>query len=420
MARGGFFAALQRASRAAQRDAERAHRAAYRDHQQSVRHAEQAQRATQVADARLSRSLVADRKQAEKQAREAHLAYREAEVRARNSALEQVYDEVDSLLASTLAVDDYVDLEALRTSAKHPAFDRSDLEAPIPLPQRFIPPPKPILNLPAPPSGLRKLFGTKGHERALELARTTHDSAVANWEAACQIGTAQHVEDVQQHSQAESARLKALAAEQDRYTTQCRGREHDAKEQNRQLDELITNLGYGVPKAIQEYVSIVLANSAYPDHFKVSHEFTFETESAELQLSVRIPPPNSTPSIKGYKCAKTSDEIVEVALSQREVKDRYTSAVHQVALRSFHEVFESDRRGQIKTVSLEVGTETIDPATGRQSYILFVIAAAERDRFLALDLSAVVPQATLAHLGAAISKNPFGLVSVGRSGVRRT
>jgi len=38
--------------------------------------------------------------------------------------------------------------------------------------------------------------------------------------------------------------------------------------------------------------------------------------------------------------------------------------VHQVALRSFHEVFEADRRGLIRSISLEVGTETIDPATG--------------------------------------------------------
>ena len=43
------------------------------------------------------------------------------------------------------------------------------------------------------------------------------------------------------------------------------------------------------------------------------------------------------------------------------------------------EVFEADRRGLIKTISLEVGTNSIDPATGRPTYIPFVITAAERE-----------------------------------------
>lgn len=45
-------------------------------------------------------------------------------------------------------------------------------------------------------------------------------------------------------------------------------------------------------------------------------------------------------------------------------RDRYNGAVASVALRSFHEVFEGDREGRIKTISLTVQTETINPATG--------------------------------------------------------
>jgi restriction system protein len=83
-------------------------------------------------------------------------------------------------------------------------------------------------------------------------------------------------------------------------------------------------------------------------------------------------------------------------------------------------VFESDRRGLIKTISLEVGTNTIDPATGQPTYVPFVIAAAERESFRAFDLSAVVPALTLGRLGAAVSKNPYTLVIAERSGVRRS
>jgi restriction system protein len=49
-----------------------------------------------------------------------------------------------------------------------------------------------------------------------------------------------------------------------------------------------------------------------------------------------------------------------------------------------------------------------------------VATAAERDAFMALDLSNVVPAATLDHLGASMSKNPFGLLPAKTSGVRRS
>jgi restriction system protein len=85
-----------------------------------------------------------------------------------------------------------------------------------------------------------------------------------------------------------------------------------------------------------------------------------------------------------------------------------------------HEVFEADRRGLIKTISLEVGTETNDPATGKRAYVPFVAVAAQRATFAEFDLSAVVPLATLEHLGAAVSKNPYGLSAVDASGIRRS
>jgi restriction system protein len=91
-----------------------------------------------------------------------------------------------------------------------------------------------------------------------------------------------------------------------------------------------------------------------------------------------------------------------------------------VTLRSIHEVFESDRRALIKTISLELGTETVDPATGRPTSVSFVVVGAAREAFLKLNLSAVVPALTLDRLGAAVSRNPYGLLAVEASGVRRS
>jgi restriction system protein len=222
------------------------------------------------------------------------------------------------------------------------------------------------------------------------------------------------------HTHAEARRVAALKAERARYARECAVREAEATERNKQLDELIVNLGYGTLEAVQEYVAIVLSNSVYPEHFAVTHEFEFEPSSAELRLRTLVPGPEKIPEVKAYKYTKSTDEITTMPLSQKLCRDRYASAVHQVALRSIHEVFESDRRGLIKTISLTVGTDTIDPATGRQTHVPFVVVGAERESFIEFNLSAVIPALTLDRLGAAVSKNPYGLVAAETSGVRRS
>ena len=125
------------------------------------------------------------------------------------------------------------------------------------------------------------------------------------------------------------------------------------------------------------------------------------------------------PSIRQYKYVKARDEITETAQSQKEQRERYANAVAQVAVRTLHEIFEADRAGRIQTISLTVGTQAIDPGTGHMTDIPFVAVASDRATFEAIDLSNAVPAATLAHLRATVSKNPFALVAIDLSkGVR--
>lgn len=419
MARRGFFAELQRQARIAQRESERRAREAARDHAARNRHLEQTLRASERARVQFAKADAADRKRFEKEAREAHFAAMEAEVEERNETLSDMYSDIDSLLASTLSRDDYVDLTTLRIEVQHPPFDRTDLDEPVPEPSPISDPPKPVPRLPEAPRGLARFFGKKRHAETVEAARRAHERAVAEWQSECQHVQVRRQAADEKRVRDEQGRLEQLDREMLRYAEECRAREEDAAAKNRSLEELITNLGYGTVEAVQEYVSIVLSNSVYPDHFPVTHEFTFEPETAELDLRVEVPDPSQLPTAKAYRFARASDEIVATTLSQKECRERYASAVYQVALRSLHEVFEADRRGLIRTVSLEVGTTAIDPGTGLRGYIPFVIAAAERDSFLTFDLSAVVPAMTLTRLGAAVSKNPYSLTPVDRDGVRR-
>ncbi|MFO1400001.1 MAG: hypothetical protein U1F30_02115 [Steroidobacteraceae bacterium] len=382
--------------------------------------AEQTRKAVQRMAAQAARASAAELKRLEKETREAHVAAKEAEVDEKNKKLEEDYAEIDSILAATLGVDDFVDLRKLIVSAEHPPFDMGHLEVPTPLPPEIPFPAQPIFNPPPAPTGIAALFGKKKHEAAVAKAQAEHDQALADCQKKREQVVALRRETQAAHARAEAERTAALYNAKEAYAKACAVREAEATASNNRLEELIANLGYGAADAVQEYVSIVLANSVYPDCFPVTHDFSFEPASAELKVRVLVPGPDQIPTVKSYKYSKSADEITETSLSQKAIRDRYEGAVHQVALRSIHEVFEADRRGLIKTISLTIGTETADPATGRHAYIPFVVAGAEREAFLTFDLSAVVPESTLAHIGAAISKNPFALVAAETSGVRRS
>ena len=403
------LSALNQSMRAMEREALRRQRAAVREHTAAIRRAEQAQKAEERANKMAAQAALADRKRLEREAKARHIAAMQADVEERNTGLASVSDDIACLLTATLGVDDFVDLEALRRKAGDPQLHRRDLEEATPLPVEIEEPEEPELVLPKPTKGF---FGRKKkHARAIKAAEAAYSAAHANWEGEMEAIRNRRKKDADRYANAERDRIARLEKERARV-------EAEIVEHNERIDTLITNLGYGTPEAIHEYVSIVVANSVYPEHFQVQHSFTFEPASAELKMQVLVPAPSTFPSIKAYKYKKQSDEITTVPLPQKELRDRYSNAIHQVAIRSFHEVFEADRRGIIRMISLEVGTEDIVPAIGKMSYIPFLAVAAERDTFIEFDLSAVIPVETLKHLGAAISKNPYGLVAASTTGIR--
>lgn len=412
--RKGFLAEMQRQAKLS----EQRQRAAAREHAATVRRAEQARNAEQRAAIQLERANEADRKRLEKEARDAHVATQQAEVEKLNAALAAIYDELDNLLSATLDVDDYIDLNNLRQVINHPPFAQTHLETPTPKPAELVDPEPPVFQQPAPPTGL---FGRKKKIAAAQAAaENEYANNYALWEQEIQALPRKRHEQEDRHNATENLRLKALDEAKTRYASECQAREQAVTEHNDSLDHFIANLSYGDVEAVQEYVSIVLANSVYPEDFEMNHVSNFVPESAELTLQVSIPGPDLIPATKSYRYVKASDEITATALSQKDAKERYAGIVHQVALRALHEIFEADRRNIIQSISLDLGTNTINPATGNETYISFCAVAVSRETFEEFDLSAVTPAATLEHLGAAVSKNPLALNPANGSGVRRS
>lgn len=404
MARG-FFAELNYQAQQAEKRRRQQEVAAYRAQAAAERQAEAARKAAERARAAAARASAADQKAAQKEAVRLQVEAQLAQVASLNGDLANDYAEIDGLLAATLEVDDFVDLESLKvTTVEHPPYAPGTLAVPAPPLPALQYPPEPAF---VPPGSVGPLAGKKKKQAALEQAQAEHQERVRRWQAKCQTMYTDYLEAQETWRRKDAERVERLAAAKATYDAECRQREVDAEAHNQQLTQLINGLAFDVEDAITEYVGIVLSNSTYPDCFPVSHDHAFDLATRELTLQVTVPEPTSVPSVKEYKYVKAKDEIASTSLTAKAQKDRYASAVWQVAVRTLHEVFEADRAGKIHSIALTVAVERVAPATGLPETIPFVIVAAEREAFSAFDLSGVVPEATLAHLGAAMSKSPF-------------
>lgn len=412
--RRGFFAEIQHHNQVAARQADQRQRAVAAAQRRAVA----AQRAEQLLIAASIKASEADRKRMEREVAAAHVAAMQAQVDEQNAELAAIYEDLDTLLQSTLSVDDYVDLSELKRVVEHPAFEHPDLESPAPRPIAIVPSPEPVAQPPAKPTGL---FGRKKKaEEAQAQAEAEFKNAHARWRSEMDSLPDRKAKLEADYQALEANRISQLEKERKRYARESAERDSEVAEHNASVDKFIADLGYGAEGAVQEYVGIVLANSLYPEHFEVEHEAKFEPSTAELKVRAIVPGPDKVPAGKSFKYTKASDEISAVASTQKDVKGRYANAVNQVALRTLHEVFEADRRGIVQSISLEVGTETISPATGKTVYIPFVLVGASRESFISIDLANVVPAATLDHLGASVSKSPFDLTAATTTGIRRS
>jgi restriction system protein len=212
------------------------------------------------------------------------------------------FEQIDSILAATLDVDDYVDIDSLKQTADHPSFPREDLKTPLPKPRLEEAPPEPKFVPPPPPTGMSKVFGKKAHAQATADAHAAWTKQHQQWTNFVQRELpTKNAELLEKHAAAEEQRSAQLSVALAGYRDACAEREREAAEANQHLDEFKQALASGDPEALAQYVGIVLGNSAYPEAFQVDFEFEFDPELGELTVAVIVPPPSALPNVKAYK-----------------------------------------------------------------------------------------------------------------------
>ena len=129
----GFFAELQHLNQQAEKRRRQQEAAAFRARAAAQREAERSLRAAEQARAAWVVATVRERDRLEREATRLHGESRMAEAESLNADLAQSREEIDGMLAAALAVDDFVDLEALKvTKVDHPPFEPGPIGVPAP------------------------------------------------------------------------------------------------------------------------------------------------------------------------------------------------------------------------------------------------------------------------------------------------
>jgi restriction system protein len=373
----GMIREMQRAHARQVREQQRAQASAYRQHQQMRREADRAMKAAQ-------RASVAD----ERERKRLYAEARAAGVAADNADLQARIEELDTLLSATLTVDDHIDFARLKKSVAHPAFNPGQLGTPLAPPdwRRFEPPA---------PTGLGKMFGGQAKYQQ-QLAAAQHAFQQAQG----------------QHAAAEADRQRRLTAAQQAYQHQCQKVEAQIATHNAEIDRFAAAVAAGDPNAVVDYFGMVLGNSVYPDDFPQHYRLAYVPESRQLVVEYHLPTLDVIPTVREHRYVKSRDEVTAVARPAKEIKERYTSVVTQVTLRTVHELFEADRRGLVETIVFNGIVDTTDPRTGASVQPCLVTLRTTRETFTSLNLSKVDPAACLQHLNASVSRRPEALAPV--------
>ncbi|MGC2111668.1 MAG: restriction endonuclease [Candidatus Korobacteraceae bacterium] len=145
--------------------------------------------------------------------------------------------------------------------------------------------------------------------------------------------------------------------------------------------------------ALHEYWETVLSNSEYPDTFPRSFLIEYLSESRTLIVEYALPSIACLPSVKEVKYIQARSSFQETAVSQAWLNKTYDELLYQIALRTLHELFQSDEAGALDGVVFNGWVNSVDKATGQDVNACILSIQVNKAEFMAVNLAQVEPKA---------------------------
>jgi restriction system protein len=164
--------------------------------------------------------------------------------------------------------------------------------------------------------------------------------------------------------------------------------------------------------AVVEYCDLVLSKSEYPSVFPKEWKLEYIDETSILVVEYELPTPDVIPRLKEAKYVKAKDLIAETLLPEAKINEIYDDLLYQIALRTIHEIFESDGVCAVKMVVFNGFVSAIDVSTGNVVRTCVLSVQALKEEFMAINLANVIPRECFKKLKGVGSSKLHGMAPV--------
>ena len=235
---------------------------------------------------------------------------------------------------------------------------------------------------------LDHIFSSK-RTRKEELARIEFERELQSWQDRQQSESEQVDRLNLQRQEVLDSQKKDWESEEAEY----KNRQDTA---NAEVDALRGNYEQGSGedgRPIEEHAELVLNASKYPDWIEVDFDLGYIVETKTMIVDYRLPQEASIPTVKNVTYVQGRDELKQSLVTQREREQLYENVLHQIALRTIHELFGADDVKAFDAIVFNGLIESVNPATGQPNNNCIMSVQARRDEFLVLNLDSVDPRA---------------------------
>jgi|GEM_PF-2915465 len=308
------------------------------------------------------------------------------------------FESIQFLLKDSLERNARIDLNTL--------LDRQEFKTPAPIHKQF---PDPVLaERTAPPSisemsfapeigWKEKLSSRLWHEKELE-AKAKYQAQFDAWQQADRRIDSRNAQLIADHRDLQAKADETYAAALKIWETQ-RGEFLKAQSaKNANALEFIAAYRQGDPTAVVRYFQMVLKASPYPASFSNTWEIAFRADLNQLSVRAHLPEPGQLPKYRRFRYSESRDVVEEEYIPTPVLHGVYETVLNQIALRTFHEIFEADEFARIEEIVYDGWVHRLNPATGRDEEASIRQASVQRQRFLTIDLSRVDPKACFESL----------------------
>ncbi|HXB73322.1 MAG TPA: hypothetical protein VNY05_34105 [Candidatus Acidoferrales bacterium] len=164
-----------------------------------------------------------------------------------------------------------------------------------------------------------------------------------------------------------------------------------------------------------EYWTNVLAKSEYPDKFPRSGRFDYIAGDQSLTVTYQLPAITSLPQVGLVRYIESRNALEEVPVSDVWLKHTYSELLVKIALRTLHELFQSDTADALTSIVFNGCVRSMDRSIGQEVSLLVISIEASKAEYSAINLAQVDPKACFNRFRGILSEDlasPAPVVSV--------